>query len=349
MLLEADLLRLGKVLLLAQETANNSIERALRRRRIERAGGEASPADGCTENSATHGALPVGKQYGRACGNACAGSRSAKPGVGERTKPTTTTTENPSENISRERSETCQGRRLGRDPRVASSSFEFPRQRQQESLNLNCTGAVPDTDAAAAAAASASLASQDTPCLWCNPGSAAGRQRWHRVAALAKIKDRHRHGIVRQAVACQHQGTTTARARQPRRFGNASSQPPPPAMHQRPPRRRRRSESEPIQSAPISPSKRPSDVAAVEIDEQGHLRPLDGSWQDPISFGADGLSTAQRQQEQIDHLSWHNPAPGAFFCSWECAGRWNAKFSPVQARQERGLRIDIAAGRLIGR
>lgn len=39
--------------------------------------------------------------------------------------------------------------------------------------------------------------------------------------------------------------------------------------------------------------------------------------------------------------------PDAFFCSWECASRWNMRFSPVQARHERGLRIDVAAGRLV--
>lgn len=40
-------------------------------------------------------------------------------------------------------------------------------------------------------------------------------------------------------------------------------------------------------------------------------------------------------------------APKAFFCSWECARRWNAHFSPVQTRHERGLRIDVAAGRIV--
>lgn len=39
--------------------------------------------------------------------------------------------------------------------------------------------------------------------------------------------------------------------------------------------------------------------------------------------------------------------PGAYFCSWECAARWNASFSPVQTRHERSLRIDVAAGRIV--
>ncbi len=345
MLLEGDLLKLGKVLLLAQETANNSIERALRRRRTGRAGGEASPADGCTYNSAARGALPVGRQHGRACGNECTGSRSVETCGGKHKEPASTTTENNGESISRDRSRTS--RRLGRDPKYTASSFALPRPRQHE--RLNGTGAVPDTDAAAATAAGrASLASQNTPCLWCNPASAADRQRWHRVAALAKMKDHHRHDIIRQAVAYRRQGATAVRARQPRRVGNSSSQSPPPAMRQNAPRRRR-SINEPLQQAPLSPSERTFDVVAVEIDDQGQRRPLADSSQDPISFGADGLSTDRRQQEQIDHLSWCNPSPGPFFCSWECAGRWNAKFSPVQARHERGLRIDIAAGRVVAR
>ncbi|CAM9912398.1 unnamed protein product, partial [Scytosiphon promiscuus] len=40
-------------------------------------------------------------------------------------------------------------------------------------------------------------------------------------------------------------------------------------------------------------------------------------------------------------------APHSHFCSWECAGRWNAAFSPAQTRHERGLKIDLAAGRII--
>lgn len=40
--------------------------------------------------------------------------------------------------------------------------------------------------------------------------------------------------------------------------------------------------------------------------------------------------------------------PGDFFCSWECAASWNARFSPLQFRHERKSRIDIAAGRLVG-
>lgn len=62
-------------------------------------------------------------------------------------------------------------------------------------------------------------------------------------------------------------------------------------------------------------------------------------------------------QDEIDEHDDHDEGqelsaalrekPEAFFCSWECARRWNSRFSPVQARHERGLRIDVAAGRLV--
>lgn len=39
--------------------------------------------------------------------------------------------------------------------------------------------------------------------------------------------------------------------------------------------------------------------------------------------------------------------PEALFCSWDCASRWNERFSPPQLRHERRVRIDIAAGRIV--
>lgn len=39
--------------------------------------------------------------------------------------------------------------------------------------------------------------------------------------------------------------------------------------------------------------------------------------------------------------------PEALFCSWDCASRWNDRFSPPQQRHERRIRIDIAAGRIV--
>lgn len=40
--------------------------------------------------------------------------------------------------------------------------------------------------------------------------------------------------------------------------------------------------------------------------------------------------------------------PEVYFCSWKCAGKWNSRYSPIQTRHERGIRIDIAAGRVVG-
>lgn len=55
-----------------------------------------------------------------------------------------------------------------------------------------------------------------------------------------------------------------------------------------------------------------------------------------------------RERDESQELSaGFREKPEAFFCSWECASRWNLRFSPVQARHERGLRIDVAAGRLV--
>ena len=44
---------------------------------------------------------------------------------------------------------------------------------------------------------------------------------------------------------------------------------------------------------------------------------------------------------------YYREKPESYFCSWECARSWNARFSPAQARYERGLKIDVAAGRLV--
>lgn len=55
----------------------------------------------------------------------------------------------------------------------------------------------------------------------------------------------------------------------------------------------------------------------------------------------------ERDESQEELSAGFREKPEAFFCSWECASRWNLRFSPVQARHERGLRIDVAAGRLV--
>ncbi|CAM9106177.1 unnamed protein product, partial [Laminaria digitata] len=69
--------------------------------------------------------------------------------------------------------------------------------------------------------------------------------------------------------------------------------------------------------------------------------PQDGTTTVPTPTSEDG------SQEEVSVSEGLREKPEAFFCSWECARRWNLRFSPVQARHERGLRIDVAAGRLV--
>lgn len=56
-----------------------------------------------------------------------------------------------------------------------------------------------------------------------------------------------------------------------------------------------------------------------------------------------------REHALLEQDGGDDTTPGAPFCSWGCARKWNDRFSPLQTRHERGLRIDIAAGRVVRR
>ncbi|CAM9317080.1 unnamed protein product [Ectocarpus fasciculatus] len=56
-----------------------------------------------------------------------------------------------------------------------------------------------------------------------------------------------------------------------------------------------------------------------------------------------------REHVLLEQDGGDDTTPGAPFCSWGCARKWNDRFSPLQTRHERGLRIDIAAGRVVRR
>ncbi|CAM9227149.1 unnamed protein product [Ectocarpus sp. 12 AP-2014] len=61
------------------------------------------------------------------------------------------------------------------------------------------------------------------------------------------------------------------------------------------------------------------------------------------------MSLGAREHVLFVQDSGDYTTPSALFCSWGCARKWNDRFSPLQTRHERGLRIDIAAGRIVRR
>ena len=197
-------------------------------------------------------------------------------------------------------------------------------------------------------------------CLWCTPAP-AGREQRHPPAEAAHLPLRREGRNVHYAPPHGRDATTrTGRAPQPKPWKqprkstkeNPYASPtycrnpnnPPKATRKRLLRGRTSSDREVLQSPSLPPRKACTRGAAV-VHGSGRAEQQPDSSSD-VEFLADEKS---RVSEQQDGDGCGYTVPGDFFCSWECAGRWNAMFSPVQARHERGIRIDIAAGRVVTR
>lgn len=326
---EGHLLRLGKVLLLAQETAHRSINRALLRRRkgsdkVKVAGKGAQGAEG----TMVHGSDEMRNK--RTCG-ADADTKQRR-------------------SVSRNRD----SMKRDSDEGIINNT-----------TNNNQTYQPRTPGPAQDAIASSALATQAGYCLWCKPAP-AGRQQRCAGAVVANSplrRDRHK---VHYAAAPYGRQTSTKTGRigrtpppkpwkQPRTRlkGNpyASSSycrnpsSPPKTMTRKRILRRQESDREVLRSPSLSPGKVYTTRGAAVVDGSGRARPE----QPPNSSSDVGFEDENDGLLEQEGGGLGYTVPGDFFCSWECAGRWNAMFSPVQARHERGLRIDIAAGRVVTR
>lgn len=275
MLHEGDLLKLGKVLLLAQETANRSIKRALLRRR-----------DGNDEAEI---------------------ATERKHGVVDHTV-------------------------------VACGSDEKPVSASLGPEEVNCDNGDDIVYKRRDKSISPTFGTHAGPCLWCSPPPAGCQQRHH-----APFLRRERPTTGRAYLPKPGKQSRTRLKENPYALPSYCRNPSNP---RKPTRARTGGRTPDREEVPRSPPKRSgkeSNRAEIAVaDESRKEQPVSDSSEIEVVEENDRL--LGRGGGDSGHT-----APRAFFCSWECAGRWNARFSPVQARHERGLRIDIAAGRLVAR
>ena len=199
-------------------------------------------------------------------------------------------------------------------------------------------------------------------CLWCRPAPASRRQRYPAVVAASLVPPRDRPRVHHTAPRGRESSSTeTGRPQPPKpwkqvrtRLNENPYEALPTCSHRRnnPPNvtahspRGRRPDYEELlrRPLPLSPGNTCRTRAGAAVDESIKASPVG-------QLEASGIDLAEesdgRSEQGGDGPGY--AAPRDFFCSWECAGRWNARFSPVQARHERGLRIDIAAGRVVTR
>lgn len=319
---EADLLKLGKVLLLAQDTANNSIERALhtnRRQGNARATGEPDKAvDETIDETVVYTTIPLETKHERIRASADIGP------------PSRASLRDDHNNIKSKRFETH--RRLGR--RKGGKAI-----------------------AANGNAVTFAAATRSSVCLWCDPSPAGEQQqRRHRVAAASRLKQRQ--NARQSAVDTASAAASAQLARQPQQPWQQ-------------PRRRMNNPYPPSSRTYLQGSEKyreclrsgkgndvatkatvntvrtsPSDSTAASEASECQKSPSEQLVQPNPPGGVPPalLESALAREGGGDRVC---PAPTAYFCSWGCARRWNAKFSPVQARHERELKIDIAAGRVV--
>lgn len=196
-------------------------------------------------------------------------------------------------------------------------------------------------------------------CLWCRPAPAGRQHRCPAAVAADFLPCRKRHSVHHAAPHGRETAVaTTGRAQPPKpwkqvrtrlkehpyassNFRHRHSNQPKADANRR--RGRTPHHEEVLRSSSLSPRNVFIRGAAV-VDEPSRANPVEQIDSPDIDFAEE--NDGRMKQGDGGHGC---AAPRAFFCSWECAGRWNVRFSPVQARHERGLRIDIAAGRVVTR
>lgn len=182
------------------------------------------------------------------------------------------------------------------------------------------------------------LAATAARCLWCNAAPADTGTLLRRYGNADGIQAARPYSRVRTTTARHH----CEDLQQPHRWLARDIQYPTPSRH-RPHDHKQREDTE-IEEGPGT--RRSCDQAPppspMENISSSQAAALEHSSSPNKPLGA-------REHVLFDHGGVDYTTPGALFCSWRCARKWNDRFSPLQTRHERGLRIDIAAGRVVRR
>lgn len=347
-MLKADLLKLGKVLLLAQDTANDSIERALQ---VPGSGSgrgvcadikgrvKTTPSTCCLAPSRAEevddGPSSVQGDHTSSSSPFCNKIRNGAEN------------ENDVEGDNREIEGPPQGRHNARTAKSASWRAGLPHNRLS---NDAYTPTAPATD-----------------CLWCSPASPERRRRCQGPVTEKppqrrsnRANSEYRRPYVRPppkiATAAQHHELSQQRHDRLPSNGRLSASRDHFCHHdcdcdnggshaqvsELGREGAGRSTAGAQLRAPLSPPGNPvENLERASPDVPGTTSGRDDFCSPPKEVLFDG-------ENRLFIQGGHGfTAPHSFFCSWECAGKWNARFSPAQTRHERGLKIDIAAGRIV--
>lgn len=179
------------------------------------------------------------------------------------------------------------------------------------------------------------LAATASCCLWCNAAPADTGTPLHRYGNVASTQATKPYNRMR---------TTTTSARhhyedrqQPHRRLARDTQYPTPSQH-RPHHNKPRKD--------IDKERGPG--TRESCDQTPFPSPLENISSSQAA-GVEHSSSPNKPLGASEHVLLDQDGgdyttPDALFCSWGCARKWNDRFSPLQTRHERGLRIDIAAG-----
>ncbi|CAM9230058.1 unnamed protein product [Ectocarpus sp. 13 AM-2016] len=187
-------------------------------------------------------------------------------------------------------------------------------------------------------ACGSTLAVTAARCLWCDAALADTGTLFRRYGNAGGIQAITPYNRMRTATARHH----CEGLQQPHRRLARDNQYPTPSRH-RPRDYKHREDTEMgegpgtrrscDQAPPPSPTENTSSNQAAVVEHSS----------------SPNMPLGAREHVLFDQDGGDYATPGALFCSWGCARKWNDRFSPLQTRHERGLRIDIAAGRVVRR